>query len=50
MEKLTLDVTEFANGGWAVGRASRKRTVFVPYAIPGEKVRVGIVAEKKKYL
>ncbi|HID51094.1 MAG TPA: class I SAM-dependent RNA methyltransferase [Anaerolineae bacterium] len=50
MEKLTLDLTRFANGGWAVGRASRKRTVFVPYAIPDEKVRVGIVAEKKKYL
>ncbi|HFQ94703.1 MAG TPA: class I SAM-dependent RNA methyltransferase [Anaerolineae bacterium] len=50
MEKLTLDVTEFANGGWAVGRASRKRTVFAPYAIPGEKVRVEITAEKKKYV
>lgn len=50
MEKLTLDVTEFANGGWALGRASRKRTVFVPYAIPGEKVRVEITAEKKKYV
>ncbi len=31
-----------------MGRASRKRAVFAPYAIPGEKVRVEITAEKKK--
>ncbi len=48
MESITLDVTEFANGGYAVGRAGRGRTVFVPYAIPGEKVRAAIYAEKNK--
>lgn len=49
METITLDVTEFANGGYAVGRASRGRTVFVPLAIAGEKVRVTIHTEKNKY-
>ena len=49
MEKLTLDLTEFAHGGSAVGRAKRKRTVFVPGGIPGEKVRVEIHSEKNKY-
>lgn len=48
METITLDVTEFANGGYAVGRASRGRTVFVPYAIPGEKVKAAIHTEKNK--
>ena len=49
MERLTLDLTEFAHGGSAVGRAKRKRTVFVPGGIPGEKVRVEIHSEKNKY-
>ncbi|GIK56217.1 MAG: class I SAM-dependent RNA methyltransferase [Chloroflexi bacterium] len=48
METITLDVTEFANGGYAVGRASRGRTVFVPYALPGEKVKAAIHTEKNK--
>lgn len=48
METITLDVTEFANGGYAVGRAGRGRTVFVPYAIPGEKVKANIHTEKNK--
>ncbi len=49
MEKLTVDLTEMAHGGSAVGRAKRKRTVFVPGGIPGEKVRVEIHSEKNKY-
>lgn len=48
METITLDLTDFANGGFAVGRGGRGRTVFVPFAIPGEKVRVEIHAEKNK--
>ena len=49
METITLDVTEMAHGGSAIGRANRGRTVFVPLTIPGEKVRVQIVSEKNKY-
>ncbi len=48
METITLDLTEFANGGYAVGRAGRGRTVFVPFAIPGEKVKATIHTEKNK--
>lgn len=49
MEKITLDITEMAHGGAAIGRASRGRTVFVPLTMPGEKVRAQIVSEKNKY-
>ncbi|MBK8905112.1 MAG: class I SAM-dependent RNA methyltransferase [Anaerolineaceae bacterium] len=49
MEMITLDVTEMAHGGSAIGRARRGRTVFVPLTIPGEKVRAQIVSEKNKY-
>lgn len=48
-EVITLDLTDSANGGYAVGRASRGRTVFVPFAIPGEKVKAEIHTEKNKY-
>lgn len=48
MEKITLDITEMANGGNAVARAKRGRTVFVPLALPGEKVRAEIVKENNK--
>jgi len=48
LDTVTLDLTEFANGGYAVGRASRGRTVFVPYGIPGEKVRTAVHTEKNK--
>lgn len=49
MELITLDLTEFANGGYAIGQASQRRTVFVPFAIPGEKVRAQIHTQKDKY-
>ncbi len=49
MEKITLDITEMAHGGSAIGRASRGRTVFVPLTMPGEKVRARIVSQKNKY-
>ncbi len=49
MEKITLDITEMAHGGSAIGRASRGRTVFVPLTMPGEKVRAQIVSQKNKY-
>ena len=44
--ELTLDA--IAHGGEAIGRHGGK-TIFVPYAIPGERVRVEIVEEKERW-
>jgi 23S rRNA (uracil1939-C5)-methyltransferase len=44
--ELTLDA--IAHGGEAIGRHGGK-AVFVPYAIPGERVRVEIVEEKERW-
>ncbi|HEX6384964.1 MAG TPA: TRAM domain-containing protein, partial [Anaerolineae bacterium] len=49
MEIVTLDLTSMAHGGAAIGKDKRGRPVFVPYGIPGEKVRVAITDDKKKY-
>jgi 23S rRNA (uracil1939-C5)-methyltransferase len=49
METITVDLKKMAHGGSAMGRAKRGRTVFVPLTIPGEKVRVQIRSEKKKF-
>lgn len=45
---IELELTDMAYGGAAVGRYEG-RVVFVPYAIAGERVRVEIVEEKKRY-
>jgi 23S rRNA (uracil1939-C5)-methyltransferase len=45
---IDLELTDMAYGGAAVGR-HEGRVVFVPYAIAGERVRVEIVEEKKRY-
>jgi 23S rRNA (uracil1939-C5)-methyltransferase len=44
--ELTLD--NIAHGGEALGRHAGK-VIFVPYAIPGERVRVEIVEEKDRW-
>ncbi len=44
--ELTLDA--IAHGGEAIGRHGGK-TIFVPYAIPGERVRVEVVEEKERW-
>jgi 23S rRNA (uracil1939-C5)-methyltransferase len=44
--ELTLD--NIAHGGEALGRHAGK-VIFVPYAIPGERVRVEIVDEKDRW-
>ncbi len=46
MKTLTINITAVANGGAAIGHDSDGRTIFVPYAIPGEAVRVSLVEEK----
>ena len=40
MTELTLTLTGMAHGGLALGRDKSGRAVFVPFAIPGETVRV----------
>ena len=46
MTTLTLQVTAVTHGGAALGRDPQGRAIFVPYAIPGETVRVTLVDEK----
>ena len=38
-----------ANGGAAMGRDANDRVVFVPFAIPGELIRVDIVEDRKRF-
>ena len=45
---LVIDLTGIAHGGDAVGRHKGK-VVFVPHAIPGERVRVHVRANKRGY-
>lgn len=49
MKELTLQLTTMAHGGTALGRDENGRAIFVPHAIPGEKVRVRLVEEKSHY-
>jgi 23S rRNA (uracil1939-C5)-methyltransferase len=46
--EVTLSGLTF--GGDAIGRLPDGRAVFVPYAIPGEKVRIAIVEEKPHHV
>jgi 23S rRNA (uracil1939-C5)-methyltransferase len=46
--ELTLDA--MAYGGSAIGRLEDGRAVFVPFGIPGEKVRIAITEDKRKFL
>jgi 23S rRNA (uracil1939-C5)-methyltransferase len=47
-EELQVELDEMAFGGEAIGRADGQ-VVFVPYAIPGEQVRVAVERPKKGY-
>ncbi|MCI0398840.1 MAG: class I SAM-dependent RNA methyltransferase [Chloroflexi bacterium] len=49
MATITLTLTDMAHGGAALGRDDKDRVIFVPLAIPGEKVQVEIVEDKKRY-
>jgi 23S rRNA (uracil1939-C5)-methyltransferase len=40
MEQQTIELTAMAHGGSALGRDEHGRVIFVPFAIPGETVRV----------
>lgn len=45
---LDLELTAMAHGGSALGR-HEGRVIFVPYAIPGERVRVELVEEHQRW-
>ena len=47
---LEIELTGFAAGGKAVGRAPDGRIVFVDYAMPGERVLAEIAAETPSYI
>jgi 23S rRNA (uracil1939-C5)-methyltransferase len=47
-QELTLQLTDMAHGGEAVGRYEGK-VVFVPFGIPGELVRAEIVQDKGRF-
>ena len=44
-----LELTGYAYGGEAIGRAPDGRMIFVPYSIPGERVRVTPVEDHKQW-
>lgn len=48
-EPILLTLDRHAYGGDAVGRLPDQRAVFVPLALPGERVRIRLVEEKKNY-
>ena len=49
MNQLTVKLTDFANGGYSVGKIDGK-TVFVRFALPGETVVAEIIKEKKDFI
>lgn len=48
-DHVDLDLEGFTHGGDAVGRLPSGKACFVGYAIPGERVRVQVVEEHKRW-
>jgi len=48
-ETLDIQVEKLTYGGDAMGRLPDNRTVFVPFGLPGERVRLRLVEEKKNF-
>jgi 23S rRNA (uracil1939-C5)-methyltransferase len=44
-----VELTAFGYGGESIGRLPDGRAVFVPFALPGEKVRIELVEEKRGF-
>jgi 23S rRNA (uracil1939-C5)-methyltransferase len=44
-----VELSTSTYGGEVLGRLPDGRAVFVPFALPGERVRVGLVEEKQRY-
>lgn len=49
METITIELTDMANGGAALGRDENNRVIFVPFGIPGEKVLIEVAGSKKRF-
>jgi 23S rRNA (uracil1939-C5)-methyltransferase len=49
MREESLNLDSFAYGGECFGRLPDGKAVFVPFALPGEKVRIRLVEEKRGY-
>ncbi len=49
MPSVEIEFTAFAYGGDALGRDQNGRVVFVPFAIPGERARIEILEERKRW-
>jgi 23S rRNA (uracil1939-C5)-methyltransferase len=47
MTEIEVELTAMVYGGDAMGRLPDGRAVFVPYALPGERVRARLVEEKR---
>jgi len=46
--ELTINISAMSNGPDAIGHTTQGHTVFVPYALPGETVRVQVTKDKKR--
>lgn len=49
-QTFDLQLEKLAYGGDALGRLPDSRAVFVPFGLPGERVRVRLVEEKKNFV
>ncbi|MBL8119546.1 MAG: TRAM domain-containing protein, partial [Anaerolineae bacterium] len=47
-DTFELDLTGMSHGGSAIGR-HQGRAIFVPYGVPGDRVRVRIVQDKGRF-
>ena len=46
---IEIETTNYAYGGEVFGRLPDGRIVFIPYSIPGERLRVRLVEEKRSF-
>ncbi len=49
LEVVTLKITDLSRGGAGVSRDESGRVIFVPFTLPGDEVRAGIVEAEKRY-
>ncbi len=47
--EIDLHITDLSRSGPGLGRDTSGRVVFVPFTAPGDRVRVEIIAEEKRY-
>lgn len=47
--EMLLEITDLSRSGPGVGREASGRVIFVPYTVPGDRVRIEIVEEEKRY-